>query len=297
MNKTVLVTGANAGIGFETAKALAKKGFSVLLHSRTMAKGQSAKERILVAMPQADLKVVTADLGELEQVRSLAAKVNELAPALDVLVNNAGVWNSKLELSKEGVEMTLAVNHLAYFYLSHLLYPNLQRAKDGGRIVCVASDSHKQIKGMFWDDLNLTNHYHGLRSYAQSKLANVLFVYEFARRSPADDQISAYAVQPGLVQTDIGLKGNTWLHRLAWRVRRQMSGHKTPAEGAATSIYLASDDKARAATGQYWDDCRPKDSYSSSYEEAEAKLLWEWSCNVLEIKDFFTPPPRNSSAP
>ncbi|PHI20203.1 short-chain dehydrogenase [Lewinellaceae bacterium SD302] len=287
MNKTVLVTGANAGIGFETAKALAEQGFKVLIHSRTAAKGQAAKARIQELVPGADVAVVTADLGELEQIRALAAKVNELAPSLDVLVNNAGVWNSKLELSKEGVEMTLAVNHLAYFYLSHLLYPNLQRAQNGGRIVCVASDSHKQIKGMFWDDLNLTNQYHGLRSYAQSKLANVLFIYEFARRSPSEDQISAYAVQPGLVQTDIGLKGNTWLHRLAWRVRRQMSGHKTPAEGAATSIYLASNDKVSKATGQYWDDCEPKDSYSSSYEEAEAKLLWEWSCNVLGIKDFF----------
>lgn len=288
MNKTVLVTGANTGIGFETAQALAERGFKVLIHSRTAEKGQAAKTRLQELLPDAELAVVTADLGELEQIRTLAAKVNELAPSLDVLVNNAGVWNSKLELSKEGVEMTLAVNHLAYFYLSYLLYPNLRRAQNGGRIVCVASDSHKQIKGMFWDDLNLTNQYHGLRSYAQSKLANVLFVYEFARRSPDEDQISAYAVQPGLVQTDIGLKGNTWLHRLAWRVRRQMSGHKTPAEGAATSIYLASDEKVSKATGQYWDDCQPKDSYSSSYEEAEAKLLWEWSCNVLGIKDFFT---------
>lgn len=285
MSKTILVTGANAGIGFETAKAIAGQGHFTLLHSRTAAKGEAAKARILEEHPNAHIEVVTADLGELDQIKSMAQTVLEKAPVLDALVNNAGVWNSKLELSKEGVEKTLAINHLAYFYLGHLLYPALEKASDGGRIVCVASDSHKQIKGMFWDDLNLTKNYHGLRSYAQSKLANVLFVYEWARRCPGN--VSSYAIQPGLVQTDIGLKGNTWLHKLAWRVRRQMSGHKTPAEGAATSIYLATDKDVQNASGKYWDNCKPKDSYSSSKDETEANLLWDWSCNVTGIKDYF----------
>jgi hypothetical protein len=138
---------------------------------------------------------------------------------------------------------------------------------------------------MYWNDLNLTNNYHGLRSYAQSKLANVLFVYEWARRCP--DNISSYAIQPGLVQTDIGLKGNSWLHSLAWKVRRQMSGHKTPAEGAATSIHLASNPEVTDQTGLYWDKCKPKKSYSSSYSEEEARKCWEWSCEVLGIDDYF----------
>lgn len=288
MKRNVLVTGANAGIGFETAKALAGQGNRVLLHARTKEKGEAAKQQILQSTPEAAIDVVVADLGELQQVQSLAQQVSQLAPSLDVLVNNAGVWNSKRILSKEGVEMTLAINHLAYFYLTHLLLPNLRNAQDGGRVVCVASDSHKQIKGMFWDDLTLDNNYHGLRSYAQSKLANVLFVYEFARRCPQDVQVSSYAIQPGLVQTDIGLKGNTWLHRLAWRVRRQMSGHKTPAEGAATSIYLASNDEVKNATGKYWDNCKTKDSYSSSYDATEAQLLWDWSCGKVGIKSFFS---------
>lgn len=291
MNKTVLVTGANAGIGFETAKALANQNYRVLLHARNTTKGNAAKALILEEFPAAEIEVVTAELGDLQEVEAMAKEVRRLAPRLDVLVNNAGIWNSKLELRKTGVEKgieeVLVVNHLAYFYLGYLLFPCLERAEGGGRLICVASDSHKQIKGMYWDDLNLTNNYHGLRSYAQSKLANVLFVYEFARRCPEGVPVSSYAIQPGLVQTDIGFKGNTWLHRLAWRVRRQMSGHKTPAQGAETSIYLASDPKVKAATGQYWDNCAPKDSYSSSYDETEAKLLWEWSCEVLGIDDFF----------
>lgn len=282
MSKTVLVTGANAGIGFETAKAMAQKGYRTFLHCRTLEKATITRDKILAVCPNAQLEIVTADLGELSQIKKMATEVLANTETLDVLINNAGVWNSKLELTAEGVEKTLAINHLAYFYLSYLLYPALSKASNGGRIVCVASDSHKQIKGMFWDDLNLTSNYHGLRSYAQSKLANVLFVYEWARRCPSN--VSTYAVQPGLVQTDIGLKGNTWLHRLAWRVRRNMSGHKTPAEGAATSIYLASEEDVQQSSGLYWDNCQPKKSFSSSYDETEAQLLWDWSCKVLDIQ-------------
>lgn len=212
----------------------------------------------------------------LEEVRELARQAREKTVRIDVLVNNAGVWNSHQELTKEGVEKTFAVNHLAYFLLSSLLLDELKNAPSG-RIVCVASDSHKQIKGMFFDDLNLDKNYHGLRSYAQSKLANVLFCYEYERRKPGEDYPAIYAVQPGLVQTDIGLKGNTWLHRIAWKVRRQMSGHKTPAEGAATSIYLATSPDVQDKSGLYWDDCAPKKSYSSSYDEGEAARLWELS--------------------
>lgn len=280
MQKIALVTGANTGIGLETARALAQQGFTVILHSRSHEKSEQTRATLLAELPAASLEIAVADLGELLEIKAMAEDIKARHPRLDVLVNNAGVWNSILELSKEGIEKTLAINHLAYMYLGHLLYP-LLAAAPAGRMVCVASDSHKQIKGMFWDDLNLTSNYHGLRSYAQSKLANVLFVYEWARRCPTN--VSSYAVQPGLVQTDIGLKGNSWLHRIAWKVRRQMSGHKTPAQGAATSIYLASSPAVASKTGLYWDNCEPKESYSSSYDEQEAQRLWEWSCEVLGV--------------
>lgn len=286
--RTALVTGANTGIGFETAKALAIKGFHVLLHSRTQSKGEAAKSAILAEAPAAKIEVFHADVGKLPAIETMAAAIRSKYQQLDVLVNNAGVWNSKLALSDQGIEQTLAINHLGYFYLTHLLYPLLEKAPQS-RIICVASDAHRQIPGMFWDDLNLTNNYHGLRSYAQSKLANVLFVYEFARRYPGGTKIGTYAVQPGLVQTDIGIKGNRWIHRLAWRVRRQMKGHKTPAEGAATNIHLAVSDAVQTETGKYWDNCKTKPSFSSSYDEEEARRVWEWSCEVLKIKDFFQP--------
>ncbi|MEM9931707.1 MAG: SDR family NAD(P)-dependent oxidoreductase, partial [Bacteroidota bacterium] len=243
-------------------------------------KVEKARDEILTLHPAADLKIVMADLGKLEEVRRLAEEVLVLAPTLDVLINNAGVWNSKQELTAEGVELTFAVNHLAYFLLSDLLLPALRKSEDG-RIVCVASDSHKQIPGMFFDNINLDGNYHGLRSYAQSKLANVLFCYEFERRRKAGDP-AIFAVQPGLVQTDIGLKDNTWLHRLAWKVRRQMSGNKTPAEGAATSIFLATEPGISDQSGLYWDNCAPKESYSSSYDKDEARILWELTEEMVE---------------
>lgn len=284
--KTVLITGATGGIGFATAEDLAGRGYEVILHGRSPDKVADAMERIKSAVPGAVLASVVADLSVQADIRRMAEEVRELAPALDVLVNNAGVWNSKQEFTAEGVEKTFAVNHLGYFLLSHLLLPSLYAAPES-RIVCVASDSHKQIPGMFFDNLNLDGNYHGLRSYAQSKLANVLFCYEFNRRRPSDDYPAIYAVQPGLVQTDIGLKGNTWLHSLAWRIRRKMSGNKTPAEGAATSIFLASEPGLNDQSGKYWDDCAPKKSYSSSYDRDEARILWELSLELTGVKRFF----------
>ena len=286
MHKTVLITGATGGIGFATARDLAGRGYTVILHGRNREKVEAAAASIRANKADAQLKTVVADLGELSQVRQLAEDVKALAPRLNVLVNNAGVWNSKQELTAEGVEKTFAINHLAYFLLSKLLMPSL-RAAPGSRIICVASDSHKQIKGMFFDNINLDGNYHGLRSYAQSKLANVLFCYEYNRQRPSDDYPTIFAVQPGLVQTDIGLKGNTWLHSLAWKVRRRMSGNKTPAQGAATSIFLATEPGLEDQSGQYWDDCAPKKSYSSSYDRDEARILWEMSLDMVGEKVFF----------
>lgn len=285
MNKTVLITGATGGIGLATATDLAGRGYTVILHGRSQEKAEAAVASIREVTPNADLKFVLADLGQQADIRRLAEEVLVHAPTLDVLVNNAGVWNSKQEFTAEGIEKSFAINHLAYFLLSHLLLPALRRSADG-RIVCVASDSHQQIKGMFFDNINLDGNYHGLRAYAQSKLANVLFCYEFDRRRQANDP-TIFAVQPGLVQTDIGLKGNTWLHSLAWKVRRRMNGNKTPAEGASTSIFLATTPNLADQSGLYWDDSKPKKSYSSSYDKDEARILWEVSEGMVGVGAYF----------
>jgi NAD(P)-dependent dehydrogenase (short-subunit alcohol dehydrogenase family) len=264
---TVLITGATGGIGLATARELAGRGFRVLLHGRTRKKAVKAAAGI----GEGEVIPLAADLSVQQDIHRLARQVREDHPPLDVLVNNAGVWNSHRLLTPDGIEQTFAVNHLAYFLLTGLLRPHLRPA---ARILCVASDSHKQVKGFNFADPGLEHGYHGLKSYAQSKLANVLFCYEYNRRVRDDTTICA--IQPGLVQTDIGLKGNTWLHRLAWRVRRKMSGNKSPGEGAATTIFLATTPDPPPG-GLYWDDCRPKRSFSSSYDEEEARRLWRLS--------------------
>lgn len=284
-DRICLVTGANSGIGFETARALAGSGHTVILQCRTEEKAHRARQAITEATGNSSIDTLVADLASQSQIREAAASLADRYSRLDVLVNNAGTWKSDYELTEDGVESVWAVNHLAYFLLTHEAWPLLQRSGEA-RIINVSSDSHFQIKGMFWDDLMLENNYHGLRSYAQSKMANVYFTYEFDRRCPAD-HVTINAVQPGLVQTDIGLKHTNWLHALAWRVRRRMWGHKTPAEGAATSIYLAQSEAAAGQSGQYWDNCRPKPSAAVTYEEEAAARLWEESCRQCGIEDYF----------
>lgn len=285
--KNCIVTGANSGIGFETARALAHHGFRVAMVCRSAEKGEAARQQILEEVAHSDVTLWIADLDEQAQIRRVAAELRDHFDRLDVLVNNAGTWRSNLEYTPDGIESVLAINHLAYFLLTHELYPLLRRAEEA-RVISVSSDSHFQINGLFLDDLFLTKRYHGLRSYAQSKLANVMFTYEFDRRRP-DGHVSSYAVQPGLVQTDIGLKHTNWLHALVWRIRRRMSGNKTPAEGAATNIYLATEPSVADASGKYWDDCKPKPSSKGSYDEAAATRLWEESCRLCGIETYFEP--------
>ncbi len=282
--KTCVVTGANAGIGFETAKALAAKGAQVIMVCRNPEKGRAALADIRSATGNEQLSLFTADLSSQRQIRSISQAIREQHPVVDVLVNNAGTWISKHTRTEDDIETVFAVNHLAYFLLTHLLYPALRQAPDA-RIVNVSSDSHFNTQ-MHFDDLHLTENYHGLRSYAQSKLANVLFTYEFERRKP-HDHIAIHALQPGLVYTDIGLKHTTWLHGLAWKLRRSLWRGISPAEGAATSIHLATHPEGAVESGKYWDQCKPKPSSPESYRAEDAARLWEISEKWCQIENYF----------
>jgi NAD(P)-dependent dehydrogenase (short-subunit alcohol dehydrogenase family) len=284
-HKRCVVTGANSGIGFETAKALVQKGAEVIMVCRNEEKGAAARAQILENSPQGRVHLFIADMGSQQQIRELGKRICDRFSDIDVLVNNAGTWISDLTYTEDGVETVLAVNHLAYFLLTHLLWPRLSSG-NGGRVVNVASDSHMQVKQFNFADPYLTKSYHGLRSYAQSKLANVMFTYELDRRKPAQEVV-INAVQPGLVYTDIGLKRTTWLHAFAWKVRRTLWRGVSPAEGAATSIYLASQPEASQKSGLYWDNCRPKPSSAYSYQEEANAQLWEWSLEKCGIVDYF----------
>ena len=248
----------------------------------TEEKAKMAMEKILIGHAEAELDYAIADLSSQAEIRNLAKNIITKYPVLDVLINNAGIWYSDMQLTADGIERQWAINHLAPFLLSHLLLPSLSKAKDP-RIITVSSDSHFHGK-IHFKDVNLTNNYHGLRAYAQSKLANVLFTKAFEKLKP-NKKLSIYAVQPGLVKTDIGLKHTFSFHGLMWKLRR-LTG-KTPAKGAATSVFLALDKSVKGISGKYWDKCKPKPCSKKANSSPDADRLWALSCEQCGIADYF----------
>ncbi|WP_339926448.1 SDR family NAD(P)-dependent oxidoreductase [uncultured Cyclobacterium sp.] len=281
-NKTCLITGANSGIGFETAKALCVKGYKVILVCRTKEKANTAISNIKLQYPEANMDYAVADLSSQAEIRSLAKVLAERQQVIDVLINNAGSWYSDMVLTDDGIERQWAINHLAPFLLTHLLLP-LMMASEDPRIITVSSDSHFHGK-IHFDDVNLTNNYHGLRAYAQSKLANVLFTRAFDQIKP-HRKLTINAVQPGLVKTDIGLKHTFSFHGLIWKLRR-LTG-KTPDKGAATSIFLASNEKIKGESGKYWDNCKSKAVSKKAANTYDAERLWNLSLQQCGITDYF----------
>ena len=281
-DRICVITGACSGIGLETAKALSVMGATIILVCREEQKGLAAREEIVKDSGNKKVEIVPINLSSQKQIREEAKNIMNLHSKIDVLINNAGTWFSKLEYTEDNIETQFAVNHLAYFLITHELLPALRKSDDP-RIINVGSDSHFHGKIHFYD-INLTNKYHGLRAYAQSKLANVLFTYEFDRRKD-DNKLSIYCVQPGLVKTDIGLKNTYSIHGIAWKIRRL--GGVTAKEGAATSIYLASSPDAQGESGKYWDRCKPKKSSRSSYDKDMANRLWLLSEKLCDIEDYF----------
>lgn len=280
-NKICLITGANAGIGFETAKNLCAQGAKSILLCRSKEKGLAAIQRIKKEYPEAKADFAVADLSSQTQVRKLAQGILNDNDKIDVLVNNAGSWFSDFQLTEDQVERQWAINHLSPFLLTHLLLPALRQSEDP-RIINVSSDSHFHGK-IHFKDVNLESNYHGLRAYAQSKLANVLFTLEFERRKSFP--ISINAVQPGLVKTDIGLKNTISFHGLMWKLRR-LTG-VTPEKGAATSIYLASSEEVRGISGKYWDKSKPKPTSKNANSQEDAAKLWQLSEKMCGIERYF----------
>lgn len=281
--RTAVVTGATSGIGYATAQGLAERNFKTILIGRSPEKGKAAVKHIQESTNNPDIHYYNIDLCSQKEIRSTGNEIRNTHPVIDVLVNNAGVWTSRCELTEDKVEKQFAVNHLAYFLFTHLLYRNIA-ASDDGRIINIGSDSHRYGKINF-SDLNLEHSYHGLKAYGQSKLANLLFTYEL-HRIKREDHVSVYCVQPGLVKTDIGVKHTNPFHGLMWKLRRL--GGMTPAEAAKTAIYLATSDEAQGKSGLYWDKCKPKPSSARSKNAEDAARLWKISERLCGIDNYFT---------
>jgi NAD(P)-dependent dehydrogenase (short-subunit alcohol dehydrogenase family) len=266
--KTCVVTGASSGIGLETAVALARAGARVAIVCRTAEKGERALAEVRRRSGSADVWRFVADLASQRAVRGLAVQLVAGFPRIDVLVNNAGVSLRERVLTEDGLETTFAVNHLAYFLLARLLQPTLV-ASAPARIVNVASRAHESGTLRF-DDLMGARTYGGRKAYAQSKLANVVFTYELARRL-AGTGVTANCLHPGVVGTNFGSAGPA-LIRFGIRLARPFL--LSSAQGAATSIYLAKSPEVEGVSGKYFVDRRERRSSEESYDAEVAARLW-----------------------
>jgi retinol dehydrogenase 14 len=275
--RTVLVTGGTGGIGKATALGLALLGAHVAVTGRDAVRtGEAARE--IRAVTGAPVDAFVADLSAQDDVRRLAEEALDRLDRLDVLVNNVGgYWNTR-HVTADGLERTFAVNHLAPFLLTHLLLPRLRHA-GSARVVTVSSNA--QAMGRIdVEDLMGSRSYSGARAYNQSKLANVLFTYELARRLRGTG-VTANALHPGVVRTSFGSDDPGRLQRVAVPLLRPFM--RTPEQGAATSVLLASSPALEQVTGRFFVDGRPRRSSPRSYDEATATRLWDVSSELVGL--------------
>ena len=275
--KVCLVTGATAGIGKITATELSAMGAMLIITGRNQQKTEDTTQEIIRKTGNPSVSYLLADFSDLGQVRSLASSFKDRHPRLDVLINNAGTYFNFRKDTPCGVEMTFLVNHLAPFLLTNLLLDPL-KASDSGRIVNVSSESHRQDQ-MDFNNLGFQKGYFGFKAYARSKLANILFTYELARRLENTD-VTVNALHPGHVATDIWKTNFSFFGPvLKWIMARFAL---TPEQGADNSIYLASSPELEGTTGKYFIQRVPKPSSPISYDENVAKKLWEISENLAQ---------------
>lgn len=274
--KVVLVTGANAGIGKATALALAKKGATVVLTARSREKGLAAQREIQQQSGNSHVDLLLSDFLLLEQVRQLASSFASRYERLDVLINNAGLILSERKETVDGNEATIQVNHLAPFLLTSLLMEKLLQAP-AARVINVSSDAHKGARsiGNTIDELNFAKGYSAFGAYSQSKLANVLFTQELARRvNPS--QLTVNSLHPGVVRTRFGVDGDMHgVFRYVLMLLRPFMS--TPATGAKTSVYLASSPAVEGVTGKYFARSKVAEPSEVAKNEGLAKKLWEMS--------------------
>ena len=275
--RTVLITGATSGIGRATALGLAMMGAHVAITGRDRGRTESAAREISAAGGR-NVEVFVADLSSQAQLRRLASQVLQGLPRIDVLVNNAGGYWSTRHVTAEGLERTFALNHLAPFLLTNLLLDRLERSAPA-RVVTVASNAHATGRIDF-DDIQGMRSYSGGRAYSQSKLANVLFTYQLARAMRAS-AVTANALHPGVVRTSFGAEDPARIQRLLVPLLRPVM--KSPAQGAATSIHLASAPELEQVSGRYFANRRPTKSSARSYDQAVAARLWEASAELVGL--------------
>lgn len=272
LGKTVVITGGTSGIGEVAAEELAHRGARIVLVARSRSRADATLTKLKAVNSQALHAVHIADLSRLSEMKRVAAEIAAAEPKIDVLINNAGAMFTKREVTADGLEMTFAVNHMAYFVVTAGLLERL-KATPGARLVSTASDAHKAGR-LDFNDLQAAKRYSGFRVYGTSKLCNILFTRELARRLQGTG-VTAVCLHPGFVATRFadntqGLLGFTFglLKKLA---------AITPESGAKTIVHLASSPDVNGKSGTYWYKCAPIAPTAAAQNDADAKRLWEIS--------------------
>ena len=276
--RVCVVTGATSGIGLVTAQVLARQGATLIVVARNPERGAATVSRIQQETGNSAVELMVADLSVQAQVRQLASEIQHRFTRLDVLINNAGALFDQRQLSQDGIEMTFALNHLAYFLLTNLLLDPL-KAADSGRIVNVSSEAHRRAR-LDFSDLQGQHRYSGWRAYSRSKLANILFTHGLVRRLKGTG-VQANALHPGFVATNFG-RDNRGITAVLFRILLQLAAI-SPEEGAQTIIYLASSPEVKGVTGQYFVKQKAVRSSQASYDGAAVERLWQASAELTGL--------------
>ena len=279
--KVVMITGANSGIGKETAIELAKMGANVIMVCRSRERGEKALEEIKEMANSEKIELLIADLADQSSIRMMVERFKKSHDKLHVLINNAGVMLTKRTTTSEGYESTFAINHLGHFLLTNLVLDML-KASSPSRIINVSSSAHKFAKLNF-DDIDNEQKYRGFRTYANSKLFNILFSYELARRLEGTG-VTVNVLHPGTIRTNLGKNNPDKLIKLLFIIFRLfMKGAK---KGARTSVYLASSPEVETLNGKYFVNRKQKKSSKISYEQTLQNKLWDISGNLTNASHF-----------
>ncbi|MCI5057037.1 MAG: SDR family oxidoreductase [Flavobacteriales bacterium] len=275
-DKTVIITGGNAGIGRATAEALARKGAQVTIIGRSEEKLKTAVSEIQSKTQNENISYLVGDLASFESVKRLISQINAKHDEIDVLINNAGVFYTFFTQTTDGFETQFQVNHLSHFLLTQSI---LDRVKDGGRIINLTSRAHRRFKSTF-EDLRFENNYDGLKVYSQSKLANILYTYELSERLKTRN-ITVNCIHPGGVATNIAMNNSKGFYRFIWKI--VFPTLNTIEKGAETSVYLASSNDVKDISGEYFADCKVQKASEWSKNLELRKKLWDLSCELTGL--------------
>jgi retinol dehydrogenase-12 len=276
--RTCMITGATSGIGRAAAHGLARLGAALVLVGRDRERGERTVAEVQRASGNDDVSLLLADLSSQAQIRRLAAEFLASGRPLHVLLNNAGVVNLRREETAEGIETTFAVNHLAYFLLTQLLLPRLKESAPA-RIVSVSSDAHAQAGGRLdFDDLE-NRAYSIMKAYGRSKLANILFTRELARRLEGTG-VTANCLHPGFVGSNFA-RNNGAIAKLVMTLLKPFA--RSPEKGAETAVYLCSSPEVEGVSGEYFVDCQVRSPRDFARNDADAHRLWEVSERMCDL--------------